>query len=246
MSLIAELRLTDAQMVLLPSLKAAPGMTIEREWATAADRASDPVLFVWASGGDFEQFEAALPDDPTINEHERIDVEDGKRLYRVVVNRDGETTNPSPIDRQTGASRLSIKTTAEGATLKVRLPDREALTEYIDLLRENGFTVKLLRAHPADHVPEQEYDLSEKQAEALREALAAGYFEVPRETDLGRLAERFDISEQALSERLRRGISSVLAVTVGEPTEAANADIAESEGAAAVDGGTEREENRDR
>ncbi len=39
---------------------------------------------------------------------------------------------------------------------------------------------------------------------------------MPRETDLERLAERFDISEQALSERLRRGVSSVLAATVGE------------------------------
>ena len=217
MSLIAELRLTDAQMVLLPSLEAAPGMTIEREWATAADRMSDPVLFVWASGGDFERFEAALPDDPTINDHELIDVEDGRRLYRVVVDRGGGTTNPSPIDRQTGASRLSIVTTADGALLKVRLPDREALSQYLDALRENGFTVELLRAHPADDNRRQEYGLSEKQAEALRAALQAGYFEVPRRTDLSRLAERFDISEQAFSERLRRGVAAVLASTVGEP-----------------------------
>ncbi|TKX39152.1 bacterio-opsin activator, partial [Halorubrum sp. SD690R] len=95
MSLIAELRLTDAQLVLRPSLQAAPGMTLEREWATAADRAADPVLFVWASGGDFEAFEAALPADPTIGEHECIDDRDDRRLYRVVVNR-GVTTNPAP------------------------------------------------------------------------------------------------------------------------------------------------------
>ncbi|MFC6737137.1 helix-turn-helix domain-containing protein, partial [Halolamina salina] len=218
MSLIAELRLADAQLVLRPSLEAAPEMTLKREWATAADRTSDPMLFVWASGGDFEAFEAALPDDPTIGEHECIDDRGDRRLYRVTVNRE-ITTNPAPIDRETGASRLSIETTVDGAVLEVRLPNREALTEYISRLRENGFTVDLLRAHDADDGGGSEYGLSEKQAEALQEALRAGYFEVPRETDLERLADRFDISEQALSERLRRGVSSVLGATVGEPEE---------------------------
>lgn len=219
MSLIAELRLTDARLVLGPSLQAAPGMTLEREWATAADRASDPLLFVWASGGDFESFEAAMPEDPTVNGFERVDGGDHRRLYRVIVDRDAGTTNPGPIDRQTGASRLSIRTTAEGAVLKIRLPDREALTEYISHLRERGFSVELLRAHHADDEQGRAYDLSEKQAEALQAAFQAGYFEVPRETDLQRLADQFDISEQALSERLRRGVSSVLAATVGEPDE---------------------------
>ncbi len=218
MSLIAELRLADAWLVLRPSLEAAPEMTLKREWATAADRTSDPMLFVWASGGDFEAFEAALPDDPTIGEHECIDDRGDRRLYQVTVNRE-ITTNPAPIERETGASRLSIETTVDGAVLELRLPNREALTEYISRLRENGFTVDLLRAHDADDAGGSEYGLSEKQAAAVREALRAGYFEVPRETDLGTLSEEFDISEQALSERLRRGVSSVLASTVGEPTE---------------------------
>ncbi len=239
MSLIAELRLSDAQLVLRPSVRAAPEMTLEREWATAADRASDPVLFVWASGGDFEAFEAALPEDPTINDYECIDDRGDRRLYRVIVDRDSDTSNPAPIDRQTGASRLSIKTTADGAVLRLRLPGREALTEYIRLLRDQGFTVELLRAHDADDGGGSEYDLSEKQAEALREALGAGYFEVPRNTDLERLAEEFDISEQALSERLRRGVSSVLAATVGEPDGSSPCADSDGEAAAAVDGGTE-------
>jgi predicted DNA binding protein len=217
-SLIAELRLTDAPLVLRPSLQAAPEMTLKREWATPADRTSDPVLFAWASGGDFEAFEAALPADPTISEHERIDDRGDRRLYRVVVNRD-VTTNPGPIERETGASRLSIETTVDGAVLELRLPDREALTEYISRLRENGFTVDLLRAHDADDDGGSEYGLSEKQAAAVRAALRAGYFEIPRETDLEELADQFDISEQALSERLRRGVSSVLAATVGKPAE---------------------------
>ncbi|MFW5939152.1 MAG: helix-turn-helix domain-containing protein [Halolamina sp.] len=241
MSLIAEFRLTDDQLVLLPSLQAAPEMTLEREWATAADRASDPVLFIWASGGDFEAFESAFPQDPTISEYECVDGGDDRRLYRVVVNR-GETTNPGPIDRETGASRLAMETSVDGAVLKVRLPNREALTEYIRLLRESEFSVELLRVYPDDDDDRgRAYDLSKKQTEALREALAAGYFEVPRETDLESLARGFDISEQALSERLRRGVSAVLAATVGEPTDATHGGTEdERDATTAFDGGTER------
>jgi predicted DNA binding protein len=220
-SLIAELRLSDNPLVLLPSLSAAPGMRLEREW-TIADRMSDPVVFMWAGGGDFEAFEAAIPDDPTIREFECIDEEDERRLYRVVVDR-SVVTNPDPIDRETDASRISIETTADGAVLELRLPDREALREYIDLLREEGFTVDLLRVHPADDETEG-YGLSAKQAEALREAREAGYFDVPRGTDLAMLADRLGISEQAVSERIRRGLSSVLAETIDDEDDAEDND----------------------
>jgi predicted DNA binding protein len=213
MSIIAEFRLSDAPLVLRPSVRAAPGMTLRREWSFAQED-SDPVMFVWASGGDFEAFEGALPDDPTIREHERIDDEGDERLYRVVIDR-GVSTNPAPIDRATGASRLSIETSVDGAVLEVRLPDREVLQEYVRLLREEGFTVELLRAHPASQ-PEDRFGLSAKQAEALETAHENGYFEVPRETNLGTLADELGVSEQALSERIRRGLSTVLDETVGE------------------------------
>lgn len=211
MSLIAELRLSDSPLVLVPSLSAAPGMTIEREWSIA-DQRSDPVLFVWAWGGNFERFEGAIPEDPTVVEFECIDDDGDQRLYRAVVDR-SVVTNPDPIDRETGASRISMETTADGAILELRLPDREAMRAYIERLRENGFSVELLRVHRAGEQHER-YGLSEKQADALREARSAGYFRVPRETDLETLSDRLGVSEQAVSERIRRGLDSVLAETV--------------------------------
>lgn len=213
MSFITEFRLSGAPLVLMPSVQAAPGMTLHREWSFA-DEESGPVMFVWASGGDFEAFEAALPDDPTIREHERIDDEGDQRLYRVVIDRD-VSTDPAPIDRATGASRLSIETTVEGAVLEVRLPDREVLQEYVRLLRAEGFSVELLRAYPANK-PEDRFGLSKKQADALEAAHEGGYFEVPRETDLESLSDELGVSEQALSERIRRGLSAVLDETIGD------------------------------
>jgi predicted DNA binding protein len=224
MSIIAAFRLSGNPLVLMPSVRAAPGMTVRREWSIP-DPDSDPVMFVWALGGDFDAFEAALPDDPTIREHERIDDEGDQRLYRVVINRDA-STNPAYIDRETGASRLSIETTAAGAVLEVRLPNRDALQEYVRLLRSEGFTVELLRAHPASQ-PANRLGLSEKQATALQMAHDNGYFEVPRETDLGTLADELAVSEQALSERIRRGLSAVLDETVSGISPGENAPTGE-------------------
>lgn len=45
--------------------------------------------------------------------------------------------------------------------------------------------------------------LTEKQRETLEFALAEGYYERPREIDLGTLADRLDISKSAVSQRLR-------------------------------------------
>jgi len=54
-------------------------------------------------------------------------------------------------------------------------------------------------------------ELTDDRREALEAALEEGYFEVPRRIDLVELADQLDISDSALSQRLRRGITTVLA-----------------------------------
>jgi hypothetical protein len=48
--------------------------------------------------------------------------------------------------------------------------------------------------------------LTDPQREVLTAAVNGGYFAVPRETDLVSIAEKFGISDQAASERLRRAL----------------------------------------
>jgi len=48
-------------------------------------------------------------------------------------------------------------------------------------------------------------DLSETERETLEAAISSGYFENPRDTTLGSLAETFGISKPAVSKNLRRG-----------------------------------------
>ncbi|WP_255681438.1 helix-turn-helix domain-containing protein [Natrinema sp. SYSU A 869] len=54
------------------------------------------------------------------------------------------------------------------------------------------------------------FDVTPEQREALLLALERGYFDTPRKVTLTELAEEFDISSQALSDRIRRGVKEVL------------------------------------
>lgn len=52
--------------------------------------------------------------------------------------------------------------------------------------------------------------LSETERETLAAAVGEGFFQTPREADLGTLADRFDVSRSAVSKNLRRGQEKVI------------------------------------
>ena len=59
-----------------------------------------------------------------------------------------------------------------------------------------------------------QWGLTDKQQDAVLAAYQKGYFDVPREQSLTKLADEFGISRQAFSGRLMRGLQSVLLHTV--------------------------------
>ncbi|MFC7157751.1 helix-turn-helix domain-containing protein [Halomarina halobia] len=65
-----------------------------------------------------------------------------------------------------------------------------------------------------DGEPVGRYGLTEEQYEALTEAAKQGYFEVPRDIQLGKLADELSISHQALSERIRRAMLALVGDTL--------------------------------
>lgn len=96
--------------------------------------------------------------------------------------------------------------------VQVYLPDRQALSDVIDVLERTTaeFTVRRLQRVDRNGIggksEEITFDLSsltEKQRTTAIRAVEAGYYDNPRETSLKRLAEEMDISKSALSQRLK-------------------------------------------
>ena len=103
----------------------------------------------------------------------------------------------------------SVDATENGALLvSVSTTDRDELAAIVASLRERGATVSLERASQGtDDGSGQSIELAvdaltEKQRETLRVAVESGYYDRPRRTDLGALADRFGVSRSAVSQRL--------------------------------------------
>ncbi|MFW5922145.1 MAG: helix-turn-helix domain-containing protein [Halodesulfurarchaeum sp.] len=103
--------------------------------------------------------------------------------------------------------------------VKTYLSDRERLTDLIGDLKAatEGVTVRRLkRVDTQDESNRQKfvtldlYELTDKQRQAITAAVAAGYYETPREVSLGELADRIEISKSALSQRLKAAESKLV------------------------------------
>jgi hypothetical protein len=200
MSLIAEFTFRHAGLPLMSTLDEA-GVRLDVEQAVASDP-DRPVLFVWASDGDLDIFEAAVTDDDTVADCKLIEDAGHRRLYRMPL---------YPLDDRLQASRLDVSSSADGVEARLRFPDRRSLSEYQPMVERKGVDVTLRRVYgESDTVFGGEYGLSVKQREALKAAVGAGYFEVPRAASLSDIAEDLGVSTQAVSERLRRGVTTLV------------------------------------
>lgn len=212
MSCIAEFTITSQALPLMDAIKRSPGTRLDVEQFVATDP-EQPVLFLWASGGDFEAFESGLRRDETVENPQLMESLPERRLYRVQISGDADAV-VYPNDVEVGSCRLDMAFTGDGLHTRMRFPDRDALVRYRSLCREMGVEMKVRSIYRGDTEQATEYGLSEKQREVLTLAAEMGYFEVPRAVSLSDLAAELDISPQSASERLRRGVATLVSSTV--------------------------------
>lgn len=87
------------------------------------------------------------------------------------------------------------------------LGTRQAIQRFAARLAENHANVALSRVQP---VAEPRKLLTDPQEEALRTAVRAGYYRIPRPLNLHELADQLGITAASLSERLRRAEARVI------------------------------------
>jgi predicted DNA binding protein len=166
----------------------------------------------WARATDPEALRDALDEDPSVENVSLLAEFDEERLYRM-----------NWIDRvqliiQMITNSQATVLEAYGAdgewTLRVMYPTRDALSATHEFCDSHGVTFDVERIRELEGEPAGRYGLTQEQYEALRAAHDAGYFEVPRRSNLDGLADDLGISHQALSERIRRGEDALLEATL--------------------------------
>jgi predicted DNA binding protein len=168
-------------------------------------------LFVWASEGPHREIVEAIDDDPTAAELERLVDHKNRQLYRLVLTEEGMqwTTYHRWVELDGSLIRSRLQ---DGTwTTKMRLPSRSALQEYQSRYNDEGFDFQLVSVWVEEPRPEGPNvpDLTEPQRETFVRALELGYYEIPREVSTSKLAEDFEISDQAIIERLRRATAAL-------------------------------------
>ncbi|WP_435551631.1 helix-turn-helix domain-containing protein [Natrinema sp. CGMCC1.2065] len=205
MSLHVAFEASSPSLVLAPTFDALPSLEVdlERQYALDPDR---PIAFCWLRCRDRDWLERALAADPTVARFDRIAGGDGRDLYRL----QRSETNVVGAYRQwvaAGGELLECRGTDGRWNVEMRFPDRASFGRYHDFLVDEGVSVELRRLAETDARSRRAGDptLTDRQREALSLAHERGFFEVPRETDLAEIASQLEISNQAVSERLRRG-----------------------------------------
>ena len=210
MSVIADFTVPAEGLALAETLKATPTMTVELERLVAHSR--EFVLpFLWVAGQEFDQFEQALDTDSTVQSATVADDFWDIRLYKMQWVGPVVQTVDLILDHE--GAILEAEGHDGEWQLKLRFDDREQLTTFQDHFREHG-QITLHQLYTAEAPQAGEYNLTQKQRDALVLAFEEGFYDVPRAITATELAEQFDLSQQAFSNRLRRGTTRLIENTL--------------------------------
>lgn len=98
---------------------------------------------------------------------------------------------------------------------ELRFPTHETLSAFRTYCGERDIDVTVERIYnPTPPEAGAWYGLTPPQRETLMRAVERGYYTLPRKVSTVALAEEFGISDQAVTERLRRGINTLVTNTL--------------------------------
>lgn len=225
MAVILEFEIPTDEFALGETLAELPGAVLEIE-RVVADSPDQITPYVWVRADDYVALEDAFDDDPTVESVTKLSEMNGERSYQMTWT--GSIDRMVPLLTNHEGTITHATGTDDGWHLRVLFPEHKALSRAHEYLQQAGFSVTVERIYEPRDGRHIQYGLTETQHDTLVAAFEAGHFEIPRRTTLSDLAEQLGLSHQALSERLRRGMGTLLESTVITST----------------DGGSERTEER--
>ncbi|MFP8954892.1 helix-turn-helix domain-containing protein [Natrialbaceae archaeon A-arb3/5] len=176
------------------------------------------VPYFWIYSENINDLSTDLSDDEGVDEFKVIDELEEQMLVRIDWNLDHESVLTAIVN--TDVTLLSGLGDEENWTFEVRSSDQKKVSEFQTYCRENGVPIKLTQLHALSPLEsDREYDLTEGQRKALVLAYSRGYFDSPRDATQDDLADELDISRQAVSSRLQRGLRRLVASTLITPQE---------------------------
>ena len=211
MPTMVEFSIPAEEFALHETLERRPDLTFEID-RVVAHNTTQVVPFVRATYGEFEGLTEVLEADSSVEEVEMLGETDDERFYRLVWG-DKAPVISYMVNKQAATVQEATATNGEWH-LRVLFPERSGLSATGEYAQEVGTTVDVTRIYGIDELEEAQYNLTEQQHETLITAVEQGYYDIPREVNAQNLADKLDISHQALSERFRRATKNLITSTL--------------------------------
>ncbi len=211
MSVIVELSLPAAEFQLGRILSTEGDTTVSLE--TMVPLGDRSVPFFRLFGPDGGAFETKVRDHPAVSEIHVVNTHDGETLYAL----DWEISDDTFLDRLSslGGYVLEASGGSDRWMFELRFPSHQALSDFQEACFEADIPIDIRRIYnPTRPDAGPWYGLTTPQRDTLTYAVEKGYYSLPRRTSTQDIAEEFGISDQAVTERLRRAIDTLVTNTI--------------------------------
>lgn len=185
--------------------------TISVETMVPLGQKAVPFFTVHNSGR--ETFEESVRQHPSVEGLHIVNEHDDRTLYALdwLVSRDQVFEG----FRQTEAQLLSARGTSTAWQFELRFPTHERLSAFQEHCRDADIPMEVVRVfNPTKPDSGPWFGLTANQRTALLLAVESGYYSIPRGASTVELATELGISDQAVTERLRRAIATLVANTL--------------------------------
>lgn len=207
MSVVGDFTIPTEAFALEQALAVVPEMTIESDHL-ATHSPQEVFPFLWATGGDFDQFTEALEEDPTVTEFSVATKTEDEVLYRLEWHEDFCSLIHEIVDHH--AAIMEASAHDDEWDLRLRFSNEEMVSTFQEHFRESGHQFDLLQLYHPTEPRQRAFGLTAEQHEALVTAVNEGYFTIPRTASTEELSEILGISSNAVSERIRRGSEALI------------------------------------
>ncbi|MFD1589194.1 helix-turn-helix domain-containing protein [Halorientalis brevis] len=206
MAVIAHLRIPASSFELGRILELEVGGTIELENMVPLGEKAVPFFSV--SDEVRESFEENVENHPSVDRIIEMTRHDGERLYSLDWNVARDVFFQGIIELE--GQLLSATGTTDTWEFEIRFPTHETLSGFQEYCSNAHVPLEVGRVYnPVRPGTGMWYGVTKAQRETLIRAVHGGYYSIPRRMSTQDLADDLDISDQAVTERLRRAIETL-------------------------------------
>ncbi|MDB9281432.1 helix-turn-helix domain-containing protein [Halorubrum ezzemoulense] len=171
------------------------------------------VLYFWLITESTPPSDSELTDNDIFSSVELLDTLPDESLYSARLKSDRESIFVGITNATVNLEEAKL--TGTEWMFRLRVESAEQLSTFQSYCQENDFSVRLTRFPTQIQIFNgREYNLTEKQYEALTLAYSEGYFDKPRKTTLEELGETLGVTRQAVLARLQNGEKNILENTI--------------------------------